>query len=99
MYCFNVVYLYYQNETITLKLEIMKTLKLTSEVALLLISGEFYKDRDLQMEGMRQVALFNGYSLEWLVENIDEFMVMFINMTNKFIYEATKIANNCKIGK
>lgn len=67
----------------------MKTLKLQSELALQIVSGEFYsKDTNDQMNVMKETALFNGYSLEWLSINSDEFLVMFINATNRFVRES-----------
>ena len=67
----------------------METLKLQSELALQIVSGEFYsKDANEQMNIMKQTALFNGYSLEWLASNSDDFLVMFINATNRFVREA-----------
>lgn len=67
----------------------METLKLQSELALQIVSGDFYsKDTNEQMDIMKETALFNGYSLEWLANNSDEFLVMFINTTNRFVREA-----------
>ena len=67
----------------------MTTLKLQSELALQIVSGEFYsKDTNEQMNIMKETALFNGYSLEWLANNSDDFLVMFINATNRFVRES-----------
>lgn len=67
----------------------METLKIQSELALQIVSGEFYsKDTNEQMNIMKETALFNGYSLEWLANNSDEFLVMFINATNRFVRES-----------
>lgn len=67
----------------------MKTLKLQSELALQIVSGDFYsKDTNEQMYIMKETALFNGYSLEWLANNSDDFLVMFINATNRFVRES-----------
>lgn len=67
----------------------MENLKLQSELALQIVSGDFYsKDTNEQMNIMKETALFNGYSLEWLANNSDEFLVMFINATNRFVREA-----------
>ena len=78
----------------------MKTLKIQSELALQIVSGEFYsKDTNEQMNIMKETALFNSYSLEWLANNSDEFLVMFINSTNRFVRESIEKMKDLKPAK